>query len=66
MLDRIPLTELPHELTTLTGQKSPRYRRLYELVLDGVLPAERINGRLFVRPANVPAIAETLGMTVAA
>ena len=40
MLDLIPLTELPHELTTLTGQKSPRYRRLYELVLDGVLPAD--------------------------
>lgn len=61
----IPLTELAHELAVLTGKKT-KYRRLYDLVLNGDLPAERINGRLFVREENVPGIAGTIGMTVAA
>jgi hypothetical protein len=61
----IPLTELAHELTLLTGKKT-KYRRLYDLVLNGDLPAERINGRLFVREENVPGIAEIIGLTAAA
>jgi hypothetical protein len=61
---RIPLTELAERLRILTGKKT-KYRRLYEGVLNGDLPAERLNGRLFVREADVPGIAKTLELTAA-
>jgi hypothetical protein len=41
----------------------PSPRRVYDLVLRGVLPAERINGRWFYRSAELAGIAATLGLT---
>ena len=41
MKDRSPLSELPRKLKQKTG-KTPKYRAIYAKVLDGDLPAERI------------------------
>lgn len=63
MTNTIPLTSLSRELNAFTGQPSPSYRRLYGLTLDGRLPAEQVNGRWFVQRSDMPAIAQTLGLT---
>lgn len=57
---RIPLPLLPHELRRLTGN-APGYRRIYNLVLDGRIPAELgDNGRWTVSRADLPRVAEVL------
>lgn len=61
-----PLPRLAEKLRALTGQSGPvpGYRKLYLLALDGALPTERRNGRLFVQDVDLPAIAKLLGLTV--
>ena len=63
MPQTIPLSLTSRELARRFGGSAPAYRRLYELVLDGKLPAEQVNGRWFVDEADLPAIAATLGLT---
>ena len=58
-----PLPRLAAKLRELTGQQGPGYRKLYLLALDGTLPTETRNGRLFVRDADLPAVAASLGLT---
>lgn len=61
---RIPLALLPSEFAKRTGQQPPSYRRFYNAVLDGRLPAERgANGRWSV-PDDIPMIAEAMGVTL--
>ena len=61
MKDRSPLSELPRELKRATGG-TPKYRAIYAKVLDGDLPAEKINGRWTYSHEDLPIIAETLGL----
>jgi hypothetical protein len=63
-----PLPRLAEKLRSLTGQADPvpGYRKLYLMALDGALPTQRRNGRLFVQDADLPAIAALLGLTVQA
>ena len=65
MTDTLALTALPRELSAFTGQQAPSYRKLWTMVVDGLLPAEQISGRYRVRRADVPAIATTLGLSPA-
>jgi hypothetical protein len=58
----VPLTELAHELSKLTGRRPPTYRELWRAVADGELEAERENGRLYVRRQNLPAAAHVFGL----
>lgn len=60
--DVFGLTALPRELTALTGKPSPSYRRLYNLTVDGRLPAEQVKGRYQLRRTDLPAIAVSLGL----
>jgi hypothetical protein len=60
MTKRVPLTALSRELTALTGQPAPGYRKLWTMVVNGELPAEQVNGRYTV---DVRAVAQTLGLT---
>jgi hypothetical protein len=62
MSDLFRLSLLPTELQKLTGEPSPGYRSLYGKILDGQLPAKQINGRWQVDRANLPIIAEKLGL----
>jgi hypothetical protein len=59
MTKRVPLTKLGIELSAMTGKPSLPYRRLYFLVLDGVIPAEQdpVTGRYTV---DVRAAADAL------
>jgi hypothetical protein len=59
--DKIPLPLLPRELSALAGS-SPPYRRLYNLVLNGDLPADNDGARWFVDRARLPDIARALGL----
>ena len=61
----ISTTHLTRELRTLTGQETPTKRKLYELIVDGYLPAEQVNGRWYVTRADLPAIAVKLGLAPA-
>jgi hypothetical protein len=61
--EKVALTKLPRELVTLTGT-SPSYRQLWCLTVDGIIPAEQVNGRWHVARADVPAIATMLGLPV--
>lgn len=62
--NHLPLSRLSPELDALPGitGRSPGYRKLHMLVLDGHLRTERVNGRHYVRKVDVPSIAEMLGM----
>jgi hypothetical protein len=55
----ISIAHVPRELAPLTGESTPTYRKIYESVLNGLIPAEQIRGRWFVSRNDLPAIAET-------
>ena len=65
MTETIALTALPREVATYTGQQAPSYRKLWTMVVDGLLPAEQISGRYRVRRADLPAIVVQLGLSPA-
>lgn len=58
--DKIQLAFLTRELAKLTDQRPPRNRKLWEMIVDGDLPAEQEGGRWFVKRADLPAIVEIL------
>lgn len=58
----VSLAELAHELEAFTGERSFPYRRLYDFVLSGDLPATRQNHRWFVLRNDVELIAIILEM----
>jgi hypothetical protein len=60
----VPLSSLATEITALTGDPCPKtYAQLWKLVVDGVLPAEKISNRYWV---DVRVAAALVGVTVAA
>jgi hypothetical protein len=59
-MKKVPLTQLSRELSALTGRPAPNYRKLWNMVVNGELPADQVNGRYTV---DVVAAAETLGLT---
>ena len=61
---RISLSLVPQKLAKRTGQTGLSYRRLYNGVLDGTVPAERgANGRWYVAEEDLDAIAAAFGLT---
>jgi hypothetical protein len=54
---------LRKKLEGYTGQAAPTYRWLHTRILNGVVPAVDIRGRWYCREADVPLIAERIGMT---
>jgi hypothetical protein len=62
MTEQIPLTRLASKLRQIYGKPGPGYRKSYNLALDGVLPTEQVKGRLYVREADLPEIAELFGL----
>lgn len=62
MPDRQLLTELPHALNA-AEYHNPGYRQLYEAARSARIPvAKDSQGRWTFAPADVPAIAATLGL----
>jgi hypothetical protein len=59
---RIPLALLSARLAQRTGRPAPGYRSLPMAALDARLPAERVNGRWYVREADLDHVAEALGL----
>lgn len=58
MYDLIGITYLPRELRELGATAT--YRTIYRMVIDGAIPAETVNGRWFVRRADLQKIASVL------
>jgi len=58
----IPTPDLARELEAYTGRQPPKYRVLYNLIIDGRLPALKVRGRWFVRRDELAQVAEMLGM----
>jgi hypothetical protein len=56
--EKFPLTRLPTELAPLLNRPPPTYRRCYNLVLDGRLPAEKSGREYEIRRVNLPAIVQ--------
>ena len=60
--DLIPLPAASRQIKALYGLEVS-YRRLYQLILDGKLKADQVNGRYSVQ---IDEAAEALGLTIAA
>lgn len=58
--DLIELPDLARELAEHTGEPPEKYRALYNMTVDGVLPAEKKNGRWRFRRRHLPEIAKLL------
>ena len=62
-MHRLPLTDLPAALAA-QGYAAPRYRFAYEQARSARIPATRgANGRWTFDPADLPVIADRLGLT---
>jgi hypothetical protein len=59
--DLIVLSEVPTVLKQKYGS-SVEYRQLYDATINTRIPAERIKGRWYVNPDNLPTIAKTFGI----
>lgn len=61
-----PLTDLPATLAA-EGYRAPSYRLAYEAARSAVIPATRgENGRWTFDPADLPVIADRLGLSSSA
>ena len=58
----VALSALLTELKALTEDPLPSYRQVYNMILDGRLSAQRVNGRWFLPRADLPGIAFKLGL----
>lgn len=64
---KISLTSLPRELArTYPGSGVPSYRDCWNAAVNGVLPAVQERGRWTIDRADLPQIAEVLGLTAPA
>jgi hypothetical protein len=61
--DRIPLTVVPRAIRDAVqdSETAPSYRRIYVAVLNGSIPADRINGRWHVS-SNLKPIIQHFGL----
>jgi hypothetical protein len=57
--------QIPSELVRegyAEPETAPRYRRVYNAILDGRIPAEQVNGRYRIARSHLPQIAELFGL----
>jgi hypothetical protein len=57
--------EIPSELIRegfAEPETAPRYRRVYNAILDGRIPAEQVNGRYRIARSTLPYIAALFGL----
>lgn len=65
----IPITLLRKAVADAAGvplDSLPPYQRLYHRVLDGVIPAEQVGRRWYVRKDDLPAVIAALNIPAAA
>lgn len=61
----VSIAHLPRSLAVRTGQPAPSARKIYQQVVDGLIPAEYLRGRWYFNQHKLPEIAEALGLTPA-
>jgi hypothetical protein len=62
---RIGLSQLPSKVAAFTGKPAEKYRRFYDAAVESRIPAE-FNGRWSVDEADIPLIAEAMGLSAPA
>ena len=60
---KTPLKLLSGKLAQRTGQPAPGYRRVYQAILDGHIPAVRVGRELMVDDADLPVAERVLGLS---
>ncbi len=59
--ERCPLTSLPTELRRHYGQTAS-YSVLWKGAVEGAFPAERVRNRWYIQRADLPRVAQALGI----
>lgn len=60
MGETLPLTHLPRLLRDMTGKRAT-YNRIYRMIVDGDLPAEKnASGRWMIKRQDLPTYTEKL------
>jgi hypothetical protein len=60
----IGLSQLPRTLRDRYTGRVPSYRLVYSAILNGEIPAQRLNGRWHVLASDVGTIAEHFGLSL--
>jgi hypothetical protein len=64
-LTGIPTPDIPSELIRAgfaEPETAPKYRAVYNAILDGRIAAERVNGRYRIHPSQLPQVAALFGL----
>jgi len=56
------ISQLPRSIAAVSGQPPPAPRKVYDLVIRGIIPANYQAGRGYFNEADVPAIVAVLGL----
>jgi hypothetical protein len=62
MNEATPLPRVSQWLLKHTGSPGPGYIKLYKLATSGAFPVEWRNGRIYVRNADLPLVANAVGL----
>lgn len=61
--DRLSPPATTHEVVKQTGQPVPGgHRTIWNMAVNGRIPAEQENGRWYIRRADLPAVIAALGL----
>ena len=60
----VPLPELGRALMERFGVPSPGYHAVHRAICKGILKPERLGGRYFFKPEDLPMVAAVLGIAV--
>jgi nucleoid-associated protein YgaU len=62
--ERCALSDIPAELRRLYGQTAS-YSVLWKAAVEGAFPAERVRNRWYIQRADLPRVAQALGIPTA-
>ena len=57
----VPLPQLAARLRALGCPRVPAYSTVYRGIVDGRIPVERHNGRIYILKSDLPLVAEIIG-----
>ena len=63
-MSQISIAHIGRKIAALTGKPGPTHQQVYSAVLRGAVPAEFLNGRWYMREADVPLMAQALGIAI--
>lgn len=64
--NKTSIAHVGRKIAALTGRLGPSHQRVYDLVLRRAVPAEFVAGRWYIEDADVPLVAQALGIPLPA